>query len=107
MGRVSEITRAYPAAHGAPVQVGEPEAIGVNRELLPDYGDAVSVKDGEVPVFWACGVTPQNALRKAMLDLVITHAPGHMFVADAKNDDITRWKVPGKWLPRPCEDSTE
>lgn len=99
--RVSEITGAYPAAHGPPVQVGAPAAIGVMDVGRPDYGEPVTLREGEVPIFWACGVTPQNALRRAKLPLVITHAPGHMFVADASNDDLKTWKVPGVWSARP------
>lgn len=99
--RVAEITGAYPAAHGPPVQVGDPTAIGVADVGRPDYGESVTLREGEVPIFWACGVTPQNALRRAKLPLVITHAPGHMFVADASNDDLKTWEVPGTWSARP------
>mmetsp|Transcript_124853 Transcript_124853/g.388663 ORF Transcript_124853/g.388663 Transcript_124853/m.388663 type:complete len:184 (-) Transcript_124853:26-577(-) len=102
--KVSEITGAYPAAHGSPVQVGDPTAIGIEDCLSPNYGEAVSLREGEVPVFWACGVTPQNALRNAKLPLVITHAPGHMFVADASNEDLRAWEVPGRWSARPGDD---
>eukprot|EP00927_Polykrikos_kofoidii_P021693 TRINITY_DN20457_c0_g1_i2.p1 TRINITY_DN20457_c0_g1~~TRINITY_DN20457_c0_g1_i2.p1 ORF type:complete len:324 (+),score=34.43 TRINITY_DN20457_c0_g1_i2:170-1141(+) len=99
--RVRDITGAYPAAHGPPVQIGEPEAIGIHDCALPNYGDAVTVRTGEVPVFWACGVTPQNALRQAQLPFAITHAPGHMFVADVCNDALKSWAVPGEWSARP------
>lgn len=102
--KVAEITGRYPAAHGQPVQVGQPSVIGVQDIAQPDYGQAVSVRDGEVPIFWACGVTPQNALRNAKLPLVITHAPGHMFVADITNDQLRSWKVPGEWRARPAEE---
>eukprot|EP00439_Symbiodinium_sp_Y106_P038009 s453_g4.t1 len=104
--KVAEITGRYPAAHGQPVQVGQPSVIGVQDIAQPDYGQAVSVRDGEVPIFWACGVTPQNALRNAKLPLVITHAPGHMFVADITNDQLRSWKVPGEWKARPAEEPT-
>jgi uncharacterized protein YcsI (UPF0317 family) len=67
---VSQITGQYPAAHGAPVHVGDPAEIGIADARVPDYGDAVSIKDGETPVFWACGVTPQNALVQAKVPLV-------------------------------------
>jgi uncharacterized protein YcsI (UPF0317 family) len=76
------ITGRYPAVHGAPIHAGDPAAIGVADILRPDFGDAVEVKAGETPVFWACGVTPQVALMNAKPDLAITHAPGHMFVSD-------------------------
>eukprot|EP00971_Amphidinium_carterae_P255986 5082638-Amphidinium_carterae.1 len=89
--RVRSITAAYPAAHGAPIHVGNPEAIGVQNCSTPDYGEAVQIFDGEVPVFWACGVTPQNALRKAKLPLAITHAPGHMFLADIRCEELASW----------------
>uniref|UniRef100_A0A7S4PUE2 DUF1445 domain-containing protein n=1 Tax=Alexandrium monilatum TaxID=311494 RepID=A0A7S4PUE2_9DINO len=105
VSRVTEITGAYPAAHGSPVQVGEPSAIGIEDCSAPNYGEAVSLRDGEIPVFWACGVTPQNTLRNAKLPLVITHAPGHMFVADASNEDLRSWEVPGRWSARPGDGS--
>lgn len=76
------ITDRYPAVHGAPVHVGDPAAIGVDRLDAPDYGDAVSVRPGEVPVFWACGVTPQAAIVASRPPFAITHAPGCMFVTD-------------------------
>merc|ERR1712070_806911 len=100
---VTRITSEYPSAHGAPVQVGDAGSIGIEDVGLPHYGDAVTMRQGEVPMFWACGVTPQNALRNAKLPFAITHAPGHMFVADTLNDELKTWKVPGKWLARPAE----
>ncbi len=80
--RVVEITGRLPRVHGAPVHVGDPAAIGIADLSRPDYGDAVTVRDGEVPVFWACGVTPQAALLAGRLPFAITHAPGHMLVTD-------------------------
>ena len=100
--KVTEITRAFPAAHGGPVHVGDPEEIGIADIDSPSYGDAVTIHEDEIPVFWACGVTPQNALARAHLPLAITHAPGHMFVADASVDQISKWNVPGTWRARPC-----
>jgi uncharacterized protein YcsI (UPF0317 family) len=76
------ITRRYPHFHGEPVHRGDPRQIGIENLARPDFGDAVTVRDGEVPVFWACGVTPQCALMQARLPIAITHAPGHMFVTD-------------------------
>jgi uncharacterized protein YcsI (UPF0317 family) len=102
--QVIDITGLYPAAHGKPVQVDDPESIGVPKDLKPHYGDTVNLKEGEIPVFWACGVTPQNALRNAKLPFVITHAPGHMFVADTLNEDIKSWNVPGSWKARPSDE---
>ncbi len=78
-----EVTRPYIRAHGAPVHVGDPAALGIADLDRPDYGDTVSLRPGEVPVFWACGVTPQAAMINARPELAITHAPGHMFVSDA------------------------
>lgn len=101
--RVREITSAYPAAHGPPVQIGDPESIGIRDCASPNYGDAVTVREGEIPVFWACGVTPQNALRQARLPFAITHAPGYMFVADVQNEALKDWDVPGQWSARPAE----
>ncbi len=86
--RVAEavrITARYPAVHGAPVHVGDPEALGVADLSRPDYGDPVEVRDGEIPVFWACGVTPQAAIAESRPELAITHAPGHMLVTDARD----------------------
>ena len=80
--RVAEITAQYPRAHGAPVHVGDPAALGITDLGRPDYGDPVPVEPGEVPVFWACGVTPQAVAVHAQLPLMITHAPGHMFITD-------------------------
>ncbi len=79
------ITAAMPRVHGAPVQVGYPEAIGVADPTKPDFGDAVTIKEGEVPVFWPCGVTPQAVLMHSKPAFAITHAPGHMFITDVKN----------------------
>lgn len=86
--RAAEISGRYPKAHGAPVHVGEPEALGIADLEKPDFGDAVPVLPGEVPVFWACGVTPQLALAAARPELAITHAPGSMFVADLKDEEL-------------------
>ena len=82
------VTGAMPRVHGAPVQIGYPEAIGINNIDLPDYGDAVTIKNGEVPVFWACGVTPQAVVMASKPDFCITHAPGHMFISDVKNINL-------------------
>ncbi|MDR7486936.1 MAG: putative hydro-lyase [Armatimonadota bacterium] len=86
--RVEAITARYPLAHGAPVHAGDPTAIGIADLTRPDFGDPIPVEPGEVPVFWACGVTPQVALRHARLPLAITHAPGHMFLTDLTADRI-------------------
>ena len=83
-----QITAAMPRVHGAPVHIGDPAAIGIADLSRPDYGDAVTVRDGEVPVFWPCGVTPQNAIMRSKPSFAITHAPGHMLISDVKNVNL-------------------
>jgi uncharacterized protein YcsI (UPF0317 family) len=78
----TRITQAFPRVHGPPVQIGHPEDIGVFDLSHPDFGDAVTIHAGEIPVFWACGVTPIEAIMQAKPSLAITHEPGHMFVTD-------------------------
>ena len=80
--RAIQITSRFPLAHGAPVHFGDPEAIGITDLAKPDYGDAVEILDDEVPVFWACGVTPQVAILGAGMDFCVTHMPGCMLVTD-------------------------
>jgi uncharacterized protein YcsI (UPF0317 family) len=77
-----QVTGRMPQVHGAPVHVGAPASLGIADLGTPDYGDAVEPADGDVPVFWACGVTPQAALMASRPPFAITHAPGHMFVTD-------------------------
>jgi uncharacterized protein YcsI (UPF0317 family) len=79
----SAVTARYPAMHGAPVHAGSPAALGIADLSKPDFGDPVGCDDGDVPVFWACGVTPQVALAGARPEFAITHAPGHMLITDA------------------------
>ena len=79
------ITAAMPRVHGAPVHIGCPEAIGIKDVTKPDFGDAVTIREGETPVFWPCGVTPQAVLMASKPPFAITHAPGHMFITDVKN----------------------
>lgn len=86
--RAVQITTRYPAVHGAPVHIGNPALIGIADLARPDYGDAVEVMPDELPVFWACGVTPQAALVQAKLPLAITHAPGAMLVTDLLNHQL-------------------
>lgn len=83
--RAVEITARLPAVHGAPLHLGDPAAIGIDDIGQPDYGDPVTVRPGEIPVFWACGVTPQAAVARIKPDFCITHAPGHMLVTDVLN----------------------
>jgi uncharacterized protein YcsI (UPF0317 family) len=77
-----QVTGRMPQVHGAPVHVGAPDALGIQDVARPDFGDAVEFEPGDVPVFWACGVTPQAALMASRPPFAITHAPGHMFVTD-------------------------
>jgi uncharacterized protein YcsI (UPF0317 family) len=77
-----QVTARMPQVHGAPVHVGAPEALGIADLGAPDFGDPVESAEGDVPVFWACGVTPQAALMASRPPFAITHAPGHMFVTD-------------------------
>eukprot|EP00605_Chrysophyceae_sp_TOSAG23-4_P001943 GSChrysophyteH1.ASY1.ANO1.2153.1 assembled CDS len=86
--RAVEITSRFPKVHGAPVHIGKPEQTGVLDVYRPDFGDAVTIQDDEVCVFWACGVTPQMAIMAAKPKLCITHAPGCMLVLDTKNDQL-------------------
>lgn len=87
--RAVRVTARYASVHGAPVHIGDPAAIGVGELGRPDYGDPVTIRDGEVPVFWACGVTPQAAVMEAKPDLCITHEPGHMFLTDRRNEELS------------------
>lgn len=82
------VTGEMPRVHGAPVHIGNPEAIGITDVAKPDFGDPVTMKEGEVPVFWPCGVTPQNVVMNVKPELVITHAPGHMLITDIKNVEL-------------------
>ena len=79
------ITGKYPDVHGAPVHIGNPAEIGITSIERPDYGEFVEIREGETPVFWACGVTPQNVVQQAKLPLAVSHAPGYMFVSDLRN----------------------
>jgi uncharacterized protein YcsI (UPF0317 family) len=83
--RAIQITARYPAVHGAPVHLADPGAIGIADLARPDYGQSVTVERGEIPVFWACGVTPQAAIARAKPEFAITHAPGRMLVTDLLN----------------------
>ncbi|QDU62577.1 hypothetical protein Pan216_34440 [Planctomycetes bacterium Pan216] len=88
VARAVEVTSRFPAVHGSPVHVGDPSTLGIASLERPDWGDAVTIKDGEVPVFWACGVTPQAVVLESRLERCITHAPGHMFVTDVRDNDL-------------------
>lgn len=87
--RAVQITSRFPQVHGAPVHIGDPEKIGIKDINKPDFGDSVTINDNEVPVFWACGVTPQAVAMKAKPDIMITHAPGHMFISDVRDENYS------------------
>lgn len=86
--RAVQICSRFPAVHGAPIHLGDPAIIGIEDLGSPDYGDAVSVLENELPVFWACGVTPQVALERAAPPFAITHSPGCMLVTDMRNAEL-------------------
>jgi uncharacterized protein YcsI (UPF0317 family) len=84
--RAVQITSRFPAVHGAPIHIGDPSLIGIKDISKPDFGDAVTLKEGEIPVFWACGVTPQAVAMESKPSIMITHAPGCMFISDVKDE---------------------
>src|SRR5262249_61182170 len=86
--RAIQITSRYPQVHGAPIHFGDPASIGIGDIDRPDFGDAVPIEAGEVPVFWACGVTPQLAIEAAKPDICMTHAPGCMLITDLANSPV-------------------
>ncbi|MEV6900843.1 putative hydro-lyase [Amycolatopsis sp. NPDC051372] len=83
------ITSASPSLPGAPVHVGDAAALGIADRARPDFGDAVDLEPGDVPVFWACGVTPQAAVMASRPPFAITHAPGYMFLTDQRETGVT------------------
>ena len=84
----TQVCSRFPRAHGAPIHFGDPSAIGIRDLNRPDFGDSVELRSGEVPVFWACGVTPQAVAMEAKPPFLITHKPGHMFVTDLRDTDL-------------------
>jgi len=87
--RAVQITSRFPSVHGAPVHLGLPQSIGITDINKPDYGDAVPIGADELPVFWACGVTPQAVIAQARLPFCITHAPGSMLITDLRNTSLS------------------
>ena len=87
--RAVQVTSRFYLTHGAPIHMGDPAELGIPDLSRPDFGDPVEIRPGEIPVFWACGVTSSLAAVSAELPLTITHAPGHMFVSDLKDEDMT------------------
>lgn len=83
--RAIQVTSRFPQVHGAPIHLGDPALIGIRNLARPEYGDAVEIHDDEIPVFWACGVTPQSAIESARLPFAIAHKPGHMLMTDIPN----------------------
>jgi len=86
--RAIQICSRFPSVHGAPIHFGQPELIGINDIHNPDYGDGITINENEVPVFWACGVTPQLALEQTKPPFCITHSPGKMLVTDITNSTL-------------------
>lgn len=86
--RAVQATSRFPQVHGAPVHIGDPNFIGIKNINKPDFGDPSLIKEGEVPVFWACGVTPQSIAMTSKPELMITHSPGHMFICDPVDEDL-------------------
>lgn len=82
------VSGSMPKVHGAPIHIGNPEDIGIKNINKPDFGDKVTIKEGEVPVFWPCGVTPQSVIMNVKPEIVITHSPGHMLITDIKNVNL-------------------
>ena len=87
--RAVQITSRFPKAHGTPIHFGSPEEIGIKDINAPDFGEAVTIAEDEIPVFWACGVTTQLAILQPKPEIAITHAPGYMFVTDVKDDHFS------------------
>jgi uncharacterized protein YcsI (UPF0317 family) len=86
--RAVQITSRFPSVHGAPVHLGMPASIGISDVGKPDYGDAVPIAPDELPVFWACGVTPQAVIAQVRPEFCITHAPGSMLITDLRNTSL-------------------
>ncbi|MDR3221722.1 MAG: putative hydro-lyase [Candidatus Accumulibacter sp.] len=87
--RAVQITSRVPRVHGAPVHLGDPSLIGIADIMKPDFGEAVDILPGEIPVFWACGVTPQSVVMSVSPEFCITHAPGYMLITDILNSDLS------------------
>ena len=94
LDEVVSLTADYPLAHGAPVFWGDPEELGILDIRKPDYGQYFEPDEDEIPVFWACGITPQLCAKKEKIDLMITHKPGHMLICDIKNTQLYQMATP-------------
>jgi uncharacterized protein YcsI (UPF0317 family) len=86
--RTVQVTSRFPSVHGAPIHIGNPDRIGIKDIHKPDFGDPVTIREGEIPVFWACGVTPQAVAMLVKPEIMITHAPGHMFITDLRDEQF-------------------
>lgn len=86
--RAVQVTSRFPGVHGAPLHIGDPSVIGIDDIKKPDFGESVTIYDGEVPVFWACGVTPQAVAMAVKPELMITHSPGYMFISDVRDEEL-------------------
>ena len=84
----TQVTTRFSATHGAPMHIGDPSAIGIEDINDPTFGSAVEIKEGEVPVFWACGITPQTVALESKVEFMITHKPGHMFITDISDAEV-------------------
>ena len=87
--RAVQVTSRFPGVHGSPIHIGDPSAIGIHDISTPDFGEPTVINKGEVPVFWACGVTPQSVAMSSKPPIMVTHAPGHMFITDMKDEDYS------------------
>lgn len=87
--KATEITTQFKEVHGTPIHIGNPSEIGIQNLATPDFGDSVNIKHNEAPVFWGCGVTPQSVALDAKPEIMITHAPGHMFITDVKDSEMS------------------
>lgn len=90
VGTAAAVTARHPASHGAPVHAGDPAELGIASLDRPDFGDAVEMRDGDVPVFWACGVTPQAVVMASAPPYVITHSPGRMLITDRSDESLAQ-----------------
>ncbi len=86
--RAVQVTSRFPSVHGAPIHIGDPKLIGIHDIYKPDFGDPVTIREEETPVFWPCGVTPQAVAMEVKPDIMITHAPGHMFITDLRDEQL-------------------
>lgn len=86
--RAAQVTSRFPAVHGGPIHIGNPSVIGISDIYQPDFGEAVPIREGEVPIFWACGVTPQSIAMETKPAIMITHAPGYMFITDIRDEKL-------------------